>query len=125
MATFTLVTAIVPYASQWRDSGVTVVRFSSAAAATITTIADAGGAGTRHVIVAGRVSYEGAGGFDICSAATTIDQIEFAARGTAFLPVGLECAENEVLAFTNADAVATRGWVAWVTLKDGQYCGLL
>ena len=122
MAVLTAGTAFAPFVSQWKSNGVLVVRFFGAGV-TITPLAVAVSA-SRHVIVAGRVTFEGAGGLDICSDANVIDQIEFVTRGTCNLPVGLETNTGEALQITNANAQTVRGWVAYATLIDGQPCPL-
>lgn len=118
MAALTVSAAITPYNGKWGPKGCIRKNFSGAGVA-VSEIA-AAATGIRHVIVDGRVSFEGAGGFDISSGAAVTDQIEFAARGTATLPRGWETVEGEAMSFTNADAATVRGWVIYMSIGDGQ-----
>jgi len=115
-------TGIAPFASGWKEAGVKIKHFSGPGV-TITPVHVAV-ADKRHVIVGGRVSVDKAATFDIVSAATVRDSLEFITRGTANLPKGFETATNEALSFTNVSAAEVLGWVAYVTIEDGQYCPL-
>ncbi len=75
---------------------------------------------SRHVIVGGRITVEAAGSIEIYSATTLRDQIEFPAAGTASWPKAFECESSEQLAIKNPDGLTCVGWIAWVTLVNGQ-----
>ncbi len=116
--------AIRPNAVEWRSSEVKVRRFNGAG--TDDSTIEAAAADKRHVIVAGRCSFDGAERMDILSGANVIDSIEAPARCTAEMPKGLECDTNEALILNKAGAAVTvRGWIAYVTLEAGSPCRML
>lgn len=110
--------AITPYRSQWKNQGVVIKLISGTSAGGTKEIAAATEL-TRHVIVGGRISIDGAGDITLKSAANTIDLISFVCTGTANLPVGLETVVNEALQITVENGAVGTGWIAYASILDG------
>jgi len=127
MAALTTSTHETAYANAWLANGVTVVLFSGSGADD-TTIA-AAASGKQHWIIGGRISADQADKLDIYSgssaAGTLLDQVQFVARGTLPLPAGVHTEAGEALVFDAGGTATFTGWVAYVTLSQGQYCPLI
>lgn len=76
-----------------------------------------GTATDKIVITGGRMSLSAAGRLDILSATTVRDSIEFAARATARMPVGLEMLAGQKLSL-QIDAGTARGWISAAVISS-------
>ena len=123
MAALTVGAAALAARSQWRSQGIKIVRFSGAGVDISELVAAV--SAQFVVVVGGRVSFSGAGGLDITSDATVIDQIEFVATDTKRFPAGLETDVGEALKITNADGATIRGWVAYAQIPAGRPIAIL
>lgn len=121
MAGLAIGDAVVPFISQWRDAGVltrTITGDGGDLTSVVALVAD-----SRHVIVGGRLSSSGSDSANILSDGDVLDRLEFPVHSTIDFPIGVSTATGEALKIQKIQDGTTDfvGWIAYVTVKDGQY----
>ena len=120
MAGFTTTLTAAPNEGGQAADGVVVKVIAAAAGAGDITEIAAAVAGSRYVILGGRLSCAGTETVEITSAATVIDTMQFIVASTLTFPSGLETVTAEALQLNKGATSAAQGWIRYKKVARGE-----